>query len=184
MNGVKSLAHSAVIRALPRAAGVRASTAAATATTKRYVECASRLGTARGISSATRPLHLPERSSFQATYYQDHASFAASFAVPAVVDELDPRNFGYRVVDHALPNDSHLEEDYDLYSLHMSPTQVTCTSYYVDVLGEELPQLPAAGNATGEEGSLQSRGDAAEDFGGIDDESSPSSPVTDEDGEG
>ena len=121
-----------------------------------------------------------------------------------VVDDLDPRNFGYRVVDlsaqmpsgsgggcgaySSSSSSSYHDEDYDLYSLHVSPTQVTCTSYYVDVLGDDLPQLPVPGNATGQHnenvGSLQSHlGDAREDCGGIDDESSQQSlPVTDEDG--
>lgn len=120
-----------------------------------------------------------------------------------VVDDLDPRNFGYRVVDlsaqmpsggsggaYSSSSSSYHDEDYDLYSLHVSPTQVTCTSYYVDVLGDDLPQLPVPGNATGrrhENGggnSLQSYlGDAREDCGGIEDESSQQTlPVTDEDG--
>jgi hypothetical protein len=117
-------------------------------------------GAVRAGISSKNPTVRQERS-FQTGHYQDHASFA----VPdVVVDELDPRNFGYRVVDPFVttpPHASLYEEDYDLYSLHVSPTQVTCTSYYVDVLGDELPDLPAQVSASAKSPSLQSRQERA-----------------------
>jgi hypothetical protein len=103
----------------------------------------SLIAAARAGAASTASAGSQERS-FQTAHYGDHASFA----VPdVVVDELDPRNFGYRVVDPfepRTPSASLYEEDYDVYSLHVSPTQATCTSYYVDVLGDELPDLPAS----------------------------------------
>lgn len=99
----------------------------------------------RGVTS-TFSGRLQERS-FHSSLYHDHASFA----VPdVVVDELDARNFGYRVVDPVTmtPTTSFYDEDYDQYSLHMSPTQVTCTSYHVDVLsGDHVPVLSRGENA-------------------------------------